>query len=156
MMSILDEGTESGRRMQVTEETVWIKSQSRGSPTSSLLFPDCPLSPLIGELRFWKSSFLATDEEAKQTNNFKNISTKGSSKEAALCSLSKHSMLWRQQLSQERRRKLITGVTHRICWCPSRKSKLSPQSYEFQLSSVDFFCRGMINSHQSCIRTSII
>lgn len=67
-MSLLDGETESGKHVQVTEETIWIKRQ--GFLTSSLLFPDCPLSPLIGELRFWKSSLLATDEEAKQTHNF--------------------------------------------------------------------------------------
>lgn len=66
-MSVLDGETESGRRMQVTETTVWVKTQSQKCPPSSLLVPNCPSSPCIGELRFWKRSLLAIDEEAKQT-----------------------------------------------------------------------------------------
>lgn len=120
-----------GDHTQVTEETVWVRNRVGGCPASRLLLPDCSLSPLTGDLRFWKSSLLATDEEAKQTNSFLfffvlNISTKGSSKEAALCSLTKHPILRRQQLSQEGKRKLVTGVTHLFCGCPSPKSN-APQ-----------------------------
>lgn len=69
-VSISNGETEPGRCMQGTEGTVWAKTQGQKCPPSSLLVPNCPSSPWIGESRFWKSSSGAIDEEATQTNNF--------------------------------------------------------------------------------------
>lgn len=130
-MSTLDGETESGRRIQVTEETVWVKTQSQGYPSSGLFVPNCPFSPWVGELRFRKSGLSAVDEEAKQTNKqineqFLKISApKEVPKKRLFAPLS--NVPRRQQLSQEGRRKLVTGGRHLACWRPSRKPKLATE-----------------------------
>lgn len=152
MMSVWDGETESGSH---TQKTVWVKSQSQRPPTSSLLVPVPHPLWWVGR-DFGKAAFWPLMRKQKQQRNFENISTKGSTKKKLLLApFANVPCLWRQRLLQERRRQLITGsnLAHLLASFPEVKTL--PQSCEFPLSSV-YFCRGVINSHQSCIRTSII
>lgn len=138
---------------QVTEETVWVKTQSRGGPTASRLVPNCPSSPWMGKLRFWKSTLLAADEEAIQTNNFKKDKHQRKFKRSGSL-LPYQTFYGDSNFHKKKRRKRVAGVTiPRVGALP--RSHRSPRSSQFPLSST-CVCRGMINSHQSCIRTSII
>lgn len=123
-MSIFDGETESGRLMQVTEETVWVKTRSPGCPASSLLFPNRPSSSLIGELRFRKSSLWATDEEAKQTNNFLKYQHQRKFKRS--CSLLPYQTFHVMETATftRREKKIHLRRNHLTCWCPSGKSNL--------------------------------
>lgn len=107
---------------------------------------------------FLEKQLLATRKEAKWTKNiyFFNISTKGSLKEAALCSFIKCSVSWRQQLSQKKRahpRDRKTGSSS--CLSASIPKVITLQRVS-RSSGALYFCRGVINPHQSCIRTSNI